>query len=173
MDQSEQVGVGKMENKIKILVIGVMIAAITFGVIIVGIIVGGFALFNFTVQEESGMVAEPQVSGMDISYDVVCTQGAAENLTGMESVKVHGTVWNTGDEELKNITVTVIFTDTAHDRVVRQTVVKGVDLLPDGAASIEFDAEYLRELTIPKTSVDETIQVNWIEDQKLKTFTTR
>jgi len=119
------------------------------------------------------MVAEPQVSGMDISYDVVCTQGAAENLTGMESVKVHGTVWNTGDEELKNITVTVIFTDTAHDRVVRQTVVKGVDLLPDGAASIEFDAEYLRELTIPKTSVDETIQVNWIEDQKLKTFTTR
>ncbi len=49
-----------------------------------------------------------QVNGMDISYDVVCTPGAAENLTGMERVNVHGTVSNTGDEELKNITVTVI-----------------------------------------------------------------
>ena len=158
-----------MEHKIKILVIGVMIAAITFGVIIVGIIVGGFSLFYFTVQEESGLKGNV----MDISYDIVCTQGAAEKLTGMERLKVHGTVWNTGNEELKNITVTVIFTDTAHDRVVRQTVVEGVDLLPDGAASIEFDAEYLREMTMPKTSVDETIQVNWIEDGQLKNFTRR
>ena len=139
-----------------------MIAAITFGVIIVGIILGGFSLYN---------LAEPKVNGMDISYDVVCTQGAAENLTGMESVKVYGTVSNTGDEELKNIAVTVIFTDTAHDRVVRKTVVEGVDLLPDGAVSVEFDAEYLRELTIPKTSVDETIQVDWIEDGELETLT--
>ena len=160
-----------MEHKIKILVIGVMIAAITFGVIIVGIIVGGFALFNFTVQEESGGSISEE-SSVSISYDVVSTQGVTDNLTGMESVKVYGTVRNTGDEELKNIAVTVIFTDTAHDRVVRQTVVEGVDLLPDGAASIEFDAEYLRELTIPKTSVDETIQVNWVEDGQLKTFTT-
>ena len=153
-----------MEHKIKILVIGVMIAAITIGVIIVGNVVLGYSLYNF---------AEPKLDGMDISYDVVCTQGAAENLTGMERVKVHGTVRNTGDEEVKNVTVTVIFTDTAHDRVVRKTVVEGVDLLPDGAASIEFDAEYLRELTIPKTLVDETIQVNWVEDGQLKTFTTR
>ena len=161
-----------MEHKIKILVIGVMIAAITFGVIIVGIIVGGFALFNFTVQEESGGSISEE-SDVSISFDIVRTQGAAEKLTGMESVKVHGTVWNTGNEELKNITVTVIFTDTAHDRVVRQTVVEGVDLLPDGAASIEFDAEYLRELTIPKTSVNETIQVNWIKGGQLKNFTKR
>jgi len=153
-----------MEHKIKILVIGVMIAAITFGVIIVGNVVLGYSLYNF---------AEPKVSGMDISYDVVCTQGAAENLSGMERVKVYGTVSNTGDEELKNIAVTVIFTDTAHDRVVRQTVVEGVDLLPDGPVSVEFDAEYLREMTIPKTLVDEIIQVNWIEDGELKTFTTR
>ncbi|MCD4841882.1 MAG: FxLYD domain-containing protein [Methanosarcinales archaeon] len=159
-----------MEHKIKILVIGVMIAAITFGVIIVGIIVGG-SLFYFTVQEESGgSISED--SSVRISYDIVCTQEATDNLTGMESVKVHGTVCNTGNEELKNVTVTVIFTDTAHDREVRKTVVEGVDLLPDGAASIEFDAEYLRELTIPKTSVDETIQVNWVEDGQLKTFTT-
>ena len=114
-----------------------------------------------------------QESGMDISYDVVCTQGAAENLTGMESVKVHGTVRNTGNKELKDVTVTVIFTDAAHDRVVRKTVVEGVDLLPDGAVSVEFDAEYLREMTIPKTAVDATIQVNWIADGELKTFTTR
>ena len=153
-----------MNNKIKILMIGVMIAAITIGVIIVGIILGGFSLFNVAEQEESGV---------GISYDVVCTQGAAENLTGMESVNVHGTFWNTGDNEVKNVTVTVIFTDTAHDKVVRQTVVKGVDLLPDGVASIEFDAEYLRELTIPKTLVDETIQVNWVEDGQLRTFATR
>ena len=52
-------------------------------------------------------------------------------------------------------------------------MVEGVDLLPDGAVSVEFDAEYLRELTIPKTLVDETIQVNWVEDGQLKTFTTR
>jgi len=158
-----------MENKIKILVIGVLIAAITFGVIIVGIIVGGFSLFYFTVQEESGLKGNV----MDISYDIVCTQGAAEKLTGMERLKVHGTVWNTGDNEVKNVTVTVIFTDATHDRVVKKTVVEGVDLLPDGAASVEFDAEYLREMTMPKTSVDETIQVNWIEDGQLKNFTKR
>lgn len=149
-----------MEHKVKILVSGVAVVGIILG----GIILGGFSLYNF---------AEPKVNGMDISYDVVCTQGAAENLTGMERVKVHGTFWNTGDNEVKNITVTVIFTDTAHDRVVRKTVVEGVDLLPDGAVSVEFDAEYLRELTIPKTSVNETIQVDWIEDGQLKTFTTR
>ena len=153
-----------MEHKTKILVIGVMLLAITIGVIIIGNVFLGYSLYNF---------AEPKVNGMDISYDVVCTQGEAENLTGMERVKLYGTVSNTGDEELKNITVTVIFTDTAHDRVVRKTVVEGVDLLPDGAASVEFDAEYLREMTIPKTSVDGTIQVNWITDGELKTFTTR
>jgi len=86
-----------MEHKIKILIIGVMIAAITFGVIIVGIILGGFSLFYFTVQEESGgSISED--SGVRISYDIVCTQGATDNLTGMESVKVHGTVCNTGEK---------------------------------------------------------------------------
>ncbi len=153
-----------MNTKIKILIIGVMITAITIGVLIVGNVFAGYLPYN---------LAEPKVNGMDISYDVVCTQGAAENLTGMERVKVHGTVRNTGDEEVKNITVTVIFADVAHDKVVRKTVVEGVYLLPEGASSIEFGAEYLRELTIPKTLVDTAIQVNWIEDGELKTFTTR
>ncbi len=91
----------------------------------------------------------------------------------MEGVKVYGTFWNIGDKEVKNVTVTVIFTDAAHDRVVRKTVVEGVDLLPDGAVSVQFDAEYLRELTIPKTLVNETIQIEWEEDGQLKTLTSR
>jgi len=158
-----------MENKIKILVIGIIIVAITFGAIIVGIILGGFSLYNLAEQKESGV----GISYVGITYDVVCTQGAAENLTGMESVKVHGMFWNTGNKEAKNVTVTLIFTDTAHDKVVRQTVVKGVDLLPDGASSAGFDAGYLREMIIPKTLVNETMQVNWMEDGQLKTFTTQ
>ena len=44
-----------MENKIKILVIGAMIAAITFGVIIVGNVFLGYSLYNFAEQEESGV----------------------------------------------------------------------------------------------------------------------
>ena len=155
-----------MENNIKILVIGVMIAAITIGVIIVGNVIVGFSLYNLVEQKESGV---------NISYDFVSSQGQGgiENLSGMESVKIHGTIRNTGDKEAKNVTVTVIFTDTAHDKVVRKTVVEGVDLLPDGAVSVQFDAEYLRELTIPKTSVDETIQIEWEEDGQLKTLTSR
>jgi hypothetical protein len=153
-----------MDNTIKILVIGVMITVITFGVIIVGNIIVGYSLYNLVEQEEIGV---------RISYDVVSTQGATDNLTGMESVNVHGTFWNSGDKEAKNVTVTLIFTDTVHDKVVRKTVVKGVDLLPDGASSAKFDARYLREMTIPKTSVDKTIQVNWIEDGQLKNFTKR
>ena len=153
-----------MDNTIKILLIGVMIAAITFGVIIAGNIIVGYSLYNLVEQEEIGV---------RISYDVVSTQGATDNLTGMEIVHVNGTFWNSGDKEANNVTVILIFTDTVHDKVVRQTVVEGVDLLPDGASSASFDAGYLREMTIPKTSVDETIQVNWIEDGELKNFTTR
>ena len=145
-------------DKIKILVIGLIIV----GVIIAGIVLGGFLLYNLVEQKESGV---------NIAYDVVSTQGApAENLTGIESVKVHGTIWNIGDKEAKNVTVTIIFTDPAHDKVVRKTVVERVDLLPDGVQYEKFNTVYLRELTIPKTLVDETIQVNWIEDGQLKTL---
>ena len=149
----------KMGHKIKILVIGLTIV----GVIIAGIVLGGFSLYNLVEQKESGV---------NIAYDVVSSQGQGgiENLSGMESVKVHGTVWNIGDKEAKNVTVTVIFTDTAHDKVVRKTVVEGVDLLPDGVQYEKFNTVYFRELTIPKTSVEETIQVSWIEDGQLKTL---
>ncbi|NQE45969.1 hypothetical protein C5S31_08105 [ANME-1 cluster archaeon GoMg2] len=134
------------------------------GVIIAGIVLGGFSLYNLVEQKESGV---------NIAYDVVSTQGAAENLTGMESVKVHGTVWNIGDKVAKNVTVTIIFTDPAHDKVVRKTVVEGVDLLPDGVQYEKFNTVYFRELTIPKTLVDETIQIEWEEDGQLKTLTSR
>jgi len=151
-----------MEHKVKILVICLAIICLAI-VGIAGIILGGFSLYNFTEQKESRV---------NINYDVVSLQGkgGVENLTGMESVKVHGTFWNTGDKEAKNVTVTVIFTDTAHDKVVRKTAVEGVDLLPEGTMRVEFDTEYLRELTIPKTLVDETIQVDWIEDGQLRTL---
>jgi hypothetical protein len=132
-----------MENKLKTLVIGVMIAAIIFG---------GVYLLLHAGQKESGV---------HIAYDILKTQGAAENLSGMESVKVFGTVSNIGDKEAKNVTVNVILTDTAHNEVVRKTVIKGVDLLPKGAMRVEFDTEYLREITIPKTEVDVEIQVDW------------
>lgn len=132
--------------------------------IIAGIVLGGFSLYNLVEQKESGV---------NIAYDVVSTQGAAENLTGMESVKVHGTVWNIGDKVAKNVTVTIIFTDPAHDKVVRKTVVEGVDLLPDGVQYEKFNTVYFRELTIPKTLVDETIQIEWEEDGQLKTLTSR
>ena len=147
-----------MGHKIKILVIGLIIV----GVIIAGIVLGGFSLYNLVEQKESGV---------NIAYDVVSSQGQGgiENLSGIESVKVHGTIWNIGDKEAKNVTVTVIFTDPAHDKVVRKTVVEGVDLLPNGVQYEKFNTMYFRELTIPKTLVEETIQVNWIEDGQLKT----
>ena len=69
-----------MENKVKVktlvIVIGVMIAAIIFG--------GVYILIHVCQKE----------SGVNIAYHVVCTQGAAENLTGMESVKIWGTVYD-------------------------------------------------------------------------------
>ena len=147
-----------MGHKIKILVIGLIIV----GVIIAGIVLGGFSLYN---------LVEQKASGVNIAYDVVSSQGQGgiENLSGIESVKVHGTIWNIGDKEAKNVTVTVIFTDPAHDKVVRKTVVEGVDLLPNGVQYEKFNTMYFRELTIPKTLVEETIQVNWIEDGQLKT----
>ena len=108
--------------------------------------------------------------GVNVVCHAVSTQGKAENNSGMESVKVHGMVWNTGDKIAENVTITVIFTDSAHDKVIKKTVEEGIDLLPNGKLRIKFDAEYLRELTIPKTLVDEAIQIDWEEDGQLKTM---
>ncbi|NOR48465.1 MAG: hypothetical protein GQ533_10560 [Methanosarcinaceae archaeon] len=91
----------------------------------------------------------------------------------METVKVNGTVWNTGDKEANNVMITIIFTDTAHDRIVRKTVVEGVDLLPMGMQYIEFGSEYLREPTTPKTLVDTITLIEWKEDGQLKILSVR
>ncbi len=96
--------------------------------------------------------------------------GAAENDTEMESIKVGGTFWNEGDMTAKNLTATVIFTDAAHNKVVRKVVKEGVNLLPNKGLIVEFDSEYLREKTIPKTDVNVTIQFDWMEDGQLKTL---
>ena len=143
-----------MWNRIKILIIGVVIVAI---------ILGGVYVLNHAEQKESGVL---------IYYNGISSQGQGgiENLSGMESVKVHGMVGNTGDKEAKNVTVSVIFTDTANNEVVRKMVIEGVDLLPNGVHYEEFDTEYFRELTIPKTSVDVTIQVDWEEEGQLRTM---
>ena len=126
-----------MGNKLKILVIGVMIAAIILG--------GVYSLFH----------PEYVVSDPSIEYTVL----VAENLSGMKSVEVNGTVCNDGDKEIKNVSINVIFTDTAHNEVVRQTVMERVDLLPNGVKY--FTAEYSREPTLPKTEVDVEVQVDW------------
>jgi flagellar basal body-associated protein FliL len=100
------------------------------------------------------------------------SQGAAENNTEMENIQVHGTFWNEGDIIAKNVTATVIFTDTAHNKVVRKTAKEGVDLLPNKRLIEEFDSEYSREKTIPKTDVNVTVKFDWVENGQLKTTST-
>ncbi len=85
---------------------------------------------------------------------------------------MHGTFWNEGDITAKNLTATVIFADAAHNKVVRKTVKEGVDLLPNKGLTVEFDSEYSRERTIPKTEVNVTVQFDWMENGKLKTTST-
>ncbi len=95
--------------------------------------------------------------------------GATEYNTEMEIVKVHGAFFNDGDIIAKNLTATVIFTDNAHNKVVRKTVKEGVDLLPNKRLIVEFDSEYSREKTIPKTDVNVTVQFDYMENGHLKT----
>ncbi|MCZ7392757.1 MAG: protease inhibitor I42 family protein [Candidatus Methanoperedens sp.] len=113
-----------------------------------------------------------RTAGVIIVSETSISQGAAENNTEMESVKVHGTFWNEGDLVAKNLTATVIFTDAAHNKVVRKTVPVGGDLLPNKGLFMEFDSEYLRERTVPKTEVNVTIQYDWMENGLLKTTST-
>ncbi|HEY9247122.1 MAG TPA: hypothetical protein VIO11_09775 [Candidatus Methanoperedens sp.] len=100
--------------------------------------------------------------------EVLTSQEAAEKNTEMEIVKVHGTFWNDGNLAAENLTATVIFTDTAHNKVVRKTVLVGGNLLPDKGNAVEFNSEYLRERTVPKTAVNITEQFEWMENGQLK-----
>ena len=61
-----------------------------------------------------------------------------------------------------------MFIDDAHDKVEINTIYQNVDLLPNSETAIGFKAQYLREKTIPKTSVNTTLQLEWMEDGVLK-----
>ncbi len=112
-----------------------------------------------------------RTAGVHIVSDVSISQGGAENNSEMESVKVHGTVWNDGDIIAKNLAATVIFSDAAQNKIVRKNVPLG-DLPPNKGRFIEFDSEYLRERTVPKTVVNVTVQFDWMENGQLKTTET-
>lgn len=111
-----------------------------------------------------------RTAGVRIGISFGSSQGAAENNTEMESIKMNGTFWNYGDITAKNLTATVIFTDTEHNKIVRKTITKGIDLLPNKGQMVEFYSEYSRERTIPKTEVNIKIQFDWMENEQLKTI---
>ncbi len=104
-----------------------------------------------------------------IVSDVGISQGAAENNSNMETIKVHGTFWNDGNEIAKNLSGVVIYTDAAHNKVVRKNIPISGDLPPDKGSVMEFDSEYTREKTMPKTEVNITIQFDWTENGQSRT----
>ncbi|VVB54715.1 Uncharacterised protein [uncultured archaeon] len=104
-----------------------------------------------------------------IVSDVGISQGAAENNSNMETIKVHGTFWNDGNEIAKNLSGVVIYTDAAHNRVVRKNIPISGDLPPGKGSVMQFDSEYTREKTMPKTDVNITIQFDWTENGLSKT----
>lgn len=106
--------------------------------------------------------------GVHIVSNVFVSQGLLDNDTEMELVKVNGTLVNTGDISAENLKVSVVFMDDAHDNVVIKTVYENVDLLPNSEHIMGFESEYLRETTIPKTSVNTTLQLEWMEDGVFK-----
>jgi hypothetical protein len=110
-----------------------------------------------------------RTAGVRIGFSIGSSQGTAENNTGMEIIKMNGTFWNEGDITAKNLSATVIFTDTAHNKIVRKTIQEGIDLPPKEEQIIEFYSEYSREITIPKTDVSIMIQFDWKENGQSKT----
>ncbi len=100
------------------------------------------------------------------------SQGAAENNMEMETIKVHGTFWNDGNLVAKDLTAAILFTDAAHNKVVRKNIPIGGDLPPNKESIMEFDSEYTREKTMPKTDVNITIQYDWIENGQSRTALT-
>ena len=109
--------------------------------------------------------------GVHIISNVFSSQGAdVKNNTEMELVKVQGSFVNGGDMTAKNLTVYVVFTDSANDKTVKKTVVEGLDVLPNKEHAVEFDSEYQRNKTMPKTSVEISLQFDYMENGQLKTM---
>ncbi|HWQ95938.1 MAG TPA: hypothetical protein VN368_01060 [Candidatus Methylomirabilis sp.] len=130
------------------------------------------AIFVLIVSVYFIPVPQSGTKSVQIVSNVSVSQGAAQNDTEIDIVKVHGIFFNDGDVIAKNLTASVIFTDTTHNEVVRKTVKEGVDLIPDKGTIVEFDSEYSRKKTIPKTEVKVTIQFEWMENGHLKTTKT-
>jgi hypothetical protein len=99
-----------------------------------------------------------------IVSEVGISQEAAENTTGMETIKVHGTFWNDGNLVAKNLVAAIIFEDAANNKVVRKNIPIGGDLPPNTGSIMSFDSEYTREKTNPETDVNITIQYDWMEN---------
>jgi hypothetical protein len=113
-----------------------------------------------------------RTSGAAIATEVgISTWSAVGNNTGMESIKMHVTFWNVGGTTAKNLTGIVIFTDAAHNKIVRKTIPIGGDLPPNIGSLMTFDSEYSREKTVPKTDVNITLQFDWMENGQSKNTT--
>ena len=112
---------------------------------------------------------QQKTAGVHIGFSIGSSQGTAENNSGMEIIKMNGTFWNEGDITAKNLIATVIFTDTAHNKIVRRTIQEGIDLPPKKEQIIEFYSEYSRGITIPKTDVSIMIQFDWTENGQSRT----
>lgn len=97
-------------------------------------------------------------------------QGSPVNDTQNESVTVFGSFVNDGGITAEDFAATVIYTDVAHDKVFSEIVVEGVDLLPDKKSSVDFESEYIRETTEPKTVVNVTVRLDWKENGESKTL---
>ena len=86
----------------------------------------------------------------------------------MKIVKFNGSLVNDGDIAAENFKLSVVFTNEAHDKVVINTIYENVNLLPNSEHVMGFESQYLREKTIPKTLVNATLQLEWMEDGVLK-----
>ena len=111
-----------------------------------------------------------ETQGANIFSSVEIGQGGIVNDTQNQSVTVYGSFANTGDITAEDLTITVIFTDVAHNKVVRKIVKEGVDMLPNNELILEFESEYIRERTEPKTYVNVTVQLDWKENGESKTM---
>ena len=109
-----------------------------------------------------------RAAGVHIVSNIGISQEAAENNSGMESVKVQGTVWNEGNITANNLTGIIIFADAAHNKVVRKNISISGDLLPNKGLLKVFVSEYTREKTVPKTDVNVTVQFDWMENGQAK-----
>jgi|Deesub1362A_J573_1020465.scaffolds.fasta_scaffold00769_20 hypothetical protein len=101
---------------------------------------------------------------VDIAYHYVVTQGLAES--GMEKVELNGTIWNHGEKEARNLEITALFIDEHYGKITEKPIRVKESLLPDEQMSIH--AEYFREKTIPKSSVEAKIRIEWLEDGQRK-----